>query len=75
MGQTYSEDVHLIRVTDDYRKHYLWVARTERREAVAAVLNAVPEGWSAILLDTRLKSAEANILGLKPGEVREVTAA
>ena len=34
-------------------------ANLTREEAAAMVLNAIPEGWTAVLLDTRLRPAEA----------------
>jgi hypothetical protein len=45
----------------------------EAEEAVALVLQAVPEGWSAILLNTRLQPEEAALLSMKPGDVRELS--
>jgi hypothetical protein len=41
-------------------------------EAVTLVLGAVPEGWGAALLDTRLKPEEVALLNMRPGDVREV---
>jgi hypothetical protein len=68
-------DVHLVRVTTDDRKHQLWVAACPRKKAIELVLNAIPEGWTAALLPSRLKPEEAAILNLSPGEVRELTLA
>jgi hypothetical protein len=53
-------------------KHQLWAVATEREEAVTLVLNAVPEGWTAVLLPTRLTVEELLFLNLAPGEVREL---
>jgi hypothetical protein len=66
--------VHLVRVTTDDREHQLWVAATARDEAINQVLNAIPEGWTAALLPNRLSPFEVEILNLRPGEVREITA-
>jgi hypothetical protein len=41
-------------------------------EAVTRVLNVVPEGWSASILDGKVKPSEAKALGLAPGQVREL---
>jgi hypothetical protein len=68
-----AQNVHLVRVTTDDRKHQLWVAATPRKEAVNQVLNAIPEGWTAALLSNRLKPEEVAVLNLRPGEVRELT--
>jgi hypothetical protein len=64
-------DVHLIRVTTDDREHQLWVASCRREDAIDNVLNAIPEGWTAALLSTRLKPQEVEVLS--PGEMRQLT--
>jgi hypothetical protein len=66
-------DVHLVRVTTDDREHQLWAVAAARQRAVNLVLEAVPEGWAAVLLSNRLTAEEVDILNLKPGEVREIT--
>ena len=53
-------------------KHQLWAVATEREAAVTLVLNAVPEGWTAVLLPIRLTVEELLFLNLAPGEVREL---
>jgi hypothetical protein len=65
-------EAHLVRVTTDDRDRRVWVAATSRAEAVTAVLNAVPEGWSACLFSNKLRAVEIETLDLKPGEVREL---
>ena len=72
MVEKFTLGVHLVRVTTDAREHQLWVAATEREEAVTLVLNAVPEGRTAVLLPTRLTVEELLFLNLAPGEVREL---
>jgi hypothetical protein len=39
----------LVRATTDDREKQLWVAAAPREDAVALVLGAAPEGWSAAL--------------------------
>jgi hypothetical protein len=63
--------VNLVQVTPDDRKTRFWLAAAPREEAVSVVLNAVPEGWSAVLLP--LSPVEASALNMQPGEVRELT--
>jgi hypothetical protein len=65
-------EAHLVRVTTDDRDRRIWVAATSRAEAVTAVLNVVPEGWSACLFPNKLRAIEIEVLNLKPGEVREL---
>jgi hypothetical protein len=73
MAQTYAGGIHLVLVTADDREKQLWVAAAPREEAVTLVLGAVPEGWAAVLLDTRLKPEEVALLKMTPGDVRELT--
>ena len=67
-----ARSIHLVRVTTDDRKLQLWAAATSREEAVDRVLDAIPEGWAACLLDDTLKPRGDAILGMNAGEVREL---
>ena len=67
-----SGDVHLVRVITDDLEYQIWVAATSREEAVSRVLDCVPEGWTASLLEQRLSSSEAAVLKLEPGDVRKL---
>jgi hypothetical protein len=73
MAQTYANGLYLVRVTTDDRERQLWVAAASREEAVTLVLDTFPEGWSATLLDTRLKPDEVALLKMRPGDVRELS--
>ena len=79
MGQSFgSGRIQLVDVmTDDLvrgvAKKQLWAAAAKPEQAVALVLAAVPEGWSATLSDTQLKPAQIDLLKMEPGEVRELT--
>jgi hypothetical protein len=64
--------VHLVRVITDDLEYQIWLAATSRDEAVSRVLDCVPEGWAASLLDRQIKPGEAAVLNLEPGEVREL---
>jgi hypothetical protein len=66
---------YLVRVTTDDRERQVWVAAVAREQAVDRVLNAVPEGWTAVLLADRLSPVEAKALNLKRGEVRVLSGA
>lgn len=65
--------VHLVRVTTDEKEYRLWAAATAREDAVDRVLNAVPEGWSARLLDDHLKPRQDTVRSMIRGEVRELS--
>jgi hypothetical protein len=68
-----ASEIHLVRVMTDNREHKLWAVAAPRDEAVNAVLDVVPEGWSAALLDNELSDQESQALNLRPGDVREIT--
>ena len=72
MASTYAVGIRLVQVTTDDREHQLWVAATPREDAVNSVLDAVPEGWTAALLTSRVTPQEADALQLRPGEVRKM---
>ena len=70
-----AQSAYLVRVTTDDRVHQLWVAAaTSDEQALALVLNAVPEGWTTALLPNKLKPLEIEALILKEGEVRQISA-
>jgi len=66
MIESFTYGIHLVRVTTDERVHQLWLAAT------SMVLNAIPAGWTATPLDTKLRPGEAAFLKVKPGEIREL---
>ena len=66
-------NVNLVRVTTDDREQRFWAAATSRDDAIDCVLNAVPEGWTARLLDETLGPREEAVAGMMPGEVRDLT--
>jgi len=63
--------VHLVRVMTDAGERQIWLAATGRDKAVDRVLDAVPLGWSASLIQRELDAESAAALNLKPGEVRQ----
>jgi hypothetical protein len=70
------ECFEIVEVTTDYllrglpRKQF-WVAAAPPEQAIALVLGAVPEGWTAVLADDQLKPDQVALLNLMPGEVRQ----
>ena len=67
-----AQNVHLVRVTTDDLEQRLWAAATSRDDAVDCVLNAVPEGWTARLLDETLEPRVRAVAGMIAGEGREL---
>ena len=56
-----AESVHLVRVTTDDRECRIWAAATAREEAVDYVLEHIPEGWSACLLEDVLHDMSISV--------------
>ena len=67
-----ANDIHLVRVTPDDRSLQFWGAATSREQAVDLVLQSVPEGWSACLVDASLMPMADAPSGLAPGEARRL---
>ena len=70
--------VELVEVTTDnldrgLPKKQLWIAAAPPEQAIALVLAAVPEGWSAILVEGRLRQDDIALLDLMPGDIHELT--
>jgi hypothetical protein len=63
--------VHLVRVTTDDCEEQLWLAATPREVAVDRVLNAIPEGWAASLVERQLSDEMVDALDMSAGEVRQ----
>ena len=64
--------IHFVKVTTDDRTYQLWAAATSRDDAVARVLDSIPEGWAARLLDGSFQPQHDNAPYLAAGEVREI---
>lgn len=67
-----TDHIHLVRVTTDDREHQLWAAATPRDQAVDRVLDAIPEGWTARLLDDLMQPSQEMTVRMAAGEVREL---
>jgi hypothetical protein len=68
-------NIYLVRVTTDDREHHIWAAATSREEAVDRVLDRVPEGWTARLMNGRRDAGQDVLASMKPGEIRELAVA
>lgn len=69
-------EAHLLQVTTDDGECRFWLAVGTEEEAVQLVLDAIPEGWTAKLIDrggTAREQALGLTVGLAPGEAREVS--
>jgi hypothetical protein len=75
-GSLFADEIHLVQVTtniviDGIAKKQIWAAEVSRKLAVALVLGAVPEGWTATLSEERLTPHKMALLKMRPGDVRE----
>ncbi|MBR0714059.1 hypothetical protein [Bradyrhizobium liaoningense] len=55
----------MVRVTPDDRVPEIWLAATPQDEAVSAVLDIIPEGWAASLVQRQLSEEHAAALNMK----------
>ncbi len=67
-----SDAIHFVVVTTDDREQQMWGAAASRHEAVDRVLDAIPEGWTARLLDQPMKLDEHDFTDFSPGEIRQL---
>ena len=65
-------EIHRVQVLTDDRECRIWLAMTPREEAVDRVLDTIPEGWAATLMERGLSGEGAANLNMAPGEVREM---
>jgi hypothetical protein len=66
-------DIHVVRVTPDDGRHQLWAAATPREEAVDSVLNIVPEGWCAHLLEEAFRPRAEAVEDIRRGDVWQLS--
>ncbi|WGS05245.1 hypothetical protein MTX26_29550 [Bradyrhizobium sp. ISRA443] len=73
MERKRAHEVHLVRVTTDDGERQIWLAATSREDAVDRVLDAIPEGWAASLIERQFSAEDAAALNLMSGEVRKAS--
>jgi hypothetical protein len=78
MAEIYASEIQLVEVTTDHvvggvATKELWAVAAPREQAIAILLEALPEGWTAVLSTAQLKPYEPALLKMRPGEVRELT--
>jgi hypothetical protein len=74
MGKPHLDNVRVVLVTTDNCDHQIWMTAAAREKAaVDRILDAIPEGWTASLLDIKLSTRERSELNLQAGEVRRLT--
>jgi hypothetical protein len=81
MAESFGKSFTIVEVTaDDLPPHepkqQMWVALAKPSQALTLVLAAVPEGWTAELLDMALTEEQQRLfeeINLKPGDVYRLT--
>jgi hypothetical protein len=78
MAESFGNEFTIIEVTADDlgRRKQLWVGAAKPSQAITLVLSAVPEGWTAEIVNDRVTPGQLEapqILHLKPGEVCKLT--
>lgn len=81
MAESFGNSFTVVEVTadnlsPDASKQQTWIALAKPSQALTLVLAAVPEGWTAELLDIKLTDKQQRTfeeLNLKPGDVYRLT--
>ena len=79
MAETFGNSFTVVEVTSDDLspdRSQIWIALAKPEQALTLVLAAVPEGWTAEVLDIQLTGNQQRVfeeLDLKPGDVYRLT--
>jgi hypothetical protein len=81
MAESFGNSFTVVEVTADDlspggSKQQTWIALAKPSQALTLVLAAVPEGWTAEILDVKLTGKQQRMfeeLNLKPGDVYRLT--
>jgi hypothetical protein len=65
------QSVHVVRVSTESGEPQIWLAATDRDEAIDRVLKAAPEGSTASLIQRPLGADNIAALNMKNGEIRQ----
>lgn len=75
MAESFGSSFTVVQVTADDNKTEIWIALAKPSQAITLVLAAVPEGWTAEVLNVALTAAQQRMfeeLNLEPGDVRRL---
>ncbi|WP_338830035.1 hypothetical protein [Bradyrhizobium sp. 27S5] len=81
MAESFGNSFAVVEVTaddlsPDVAEQQIWIALAKPSQALTLVLAAVPEGWTAELLDVEVTGEQERMfeeLNLKPGDVYRLT--
>ncbi|MET4211629.1 MULTISPECIES: hypothetical protein [unclassified Bradyrhizobium] len=77
MAESFGNSFTVVEVASDGAKTEIWIALAKPSQAPTLVLAAVPEGWTAEVLDIALTAEQLMFeeLNLEPGDVRRLDGA
>ncbi|MCA1453085.1 hypothetical protein I6F35_07600 [Bradyrhizobium sp. BRP22] len=76
MAESFGNNFTVVEITADDNKTQVWIARAKPRQALRLILAAVPEGWTAEVLDIALTREQQKLfeeLDLEPGDVHKIS--
>ncbi|UPK40193.1 hypothetical protein IVB18_06040 [Bradyrhizobium sp. 186] len=71
MGESFGKSFTVVEVTGEDGETQIWIAVAKPSQALTLVLAAVPEGWTAEVLDVALTPKQQRLfeeLNLAPGD-------
>lgn len=78
MAESFGNAFTVVQVTADDTTTQIWIALAKPSQALTLVLAAVPEGWTAEVLNVALTAAQQGMfeeLNLQPGDVQRLQGA
>jgi hypothetical protein len=75
MAESFGNNFTVVEVTGDDTKTQIWIALAKPSQALTLVLAAVPEGWTAEVLNVALTAEQRRTFGelnLEPGDVHRL---
>ena len=78
MAESFGNSFTVVEVASDDAKTGIWIALAKPSQAPTLVLAAVPEGWTAAVLDVPITAEQQGMfeeLNLQPGDVQRLQGA
>jgi hypothetical protein len=75
MAESFGKSFTVVQVTADDGKTQIWITLAKPSQAPTLVLAAVPEGWTAEVLNVALTAEQQRMfeeLNLEPGDVHRL---
>ncbi|MDD1523056.1 MULTISPECIES: hypothetical protein [Bradyrhizobium] len=75
MAESFGNTFTVVKLTADDTTTQIWIALAKPSQAIRLVLAAVPEGWTAEVLNVALTAAQQRMFeefNLEPGDVHRL---